>query len=319
MERGRRLPRSVPIAAACAILFATHAAHARDCSAGADCPRGFQCIASDPDAGPEGTCASLSCQSDSDCASGFRCDIGLGPGNACTPQWQVPCLTETDCGPGFTCTMSTFGGSYNCGKDQDAALPPYEKAMPIACGDIPRPPDPCSLSDASCPFVIPSICDAGSMCTAVTWKSCQAMQTGPCSVDSDCPSTWTCACPGSGGNPGGPALPPGASDAGCTKQCVAPNSDLSYGGSGNGVGFGGSASPVGAPLFDAGAASSTADAAAGSGANSASPGGTGSASKGSDGGCGVGATKPMTDAPYGALLALCGASWMRRRHSRRAT
>jgi hypothetical protein len=315
MERGRRLRRSVSVAAACATLFATHAAQARDCSAGADCPRGFECIASDPTAGPAGTCASLSCQSDSDCASSFRCDIGFGAGNSCAPQWQVPCLTETDCGPGFTC-MSTFGGSYNCGKGQDAAVPPYEKAMPIACGDIPRPPDPCSLSDASCPFAIPSICDAGSMCTAVTWKSCEATQTGPCSVDSDCPSTWTCQCPSSAGNPGGPpSPPPGAGDAGCTKRCVAPNSDLSNGGS-EGPGFGGSL-PVGVPLGDAGAASSTPDAAAGSGANGASPGGAGSASKGSDGGCGVDATNPTTDAAYGALLALCGASWMRRR-SRRA-
>jgi hypothetical protein len=65
----------------------------------------------------------------------------------------VPCLADTDCGPGFTC-MSTFGGSYNCGKDQDpdAAVPPYEKVMLVACADVPEPPNLCSqLDSGSCP------------------------------------------------------------------------------------------------------------------------------------------------------------------------
>ena len=47
-----------------------------------------------------------------------------------------------------------------------------------------------------------------------------APQTTPCSVDSDCPSTWTCGCET---NCDGPVL---AADGGCTTVCIAPNSDL---------------------------------------------------------------------------------------------
>jgi|SRR5580700_887714 hypothetical protein len=217
-------------------------ADARACSVASDCPMGFSCESGGvaADGGPAGTCVSLPCQSNSDCGSGFACDLDLGTecvttpdsgqtcelASACVPQWDVPCVTATDCGPGYTCQPAT-GASYNCGKGQDASEPPYLTVTIVPCSAVPTPPN--LFDDASVAPGFPAIspiCDAGSTCTKVTWNTCVARQTGPCSDDSDCASTWTCGCETTCSAVPPPPTGVPAVDAGCTMACIAPNSDL---------------------------------------------------------------------------------------------
>ena len=231
-----------------AVTASPRPAEARACAAASDCPMGWSCDESDAGVGagggPAGTCMSLPCQSNSDCGPGLSCFIegwSLGPGlpisattpslfgapdggkgSACIPQWEVACTSASDCGPGFTCPASAggFGGSYNCGKDQDAGEPSYATVRTVPCSAVPTPLS--ILGDAATlgGLPIPSICEAGTTCTEVSWSNCAAPQTTPCSVDSDCPSAWTCRCET---NCDGPVL---AADGGCTMVCIAPNSDL---------------------------------------------------------------------------------------------
>ncbi len=240
------------------------------------------------------------CTSDSDCASAFRCDIDVdtecvfdadgghscGPGNACVPQWQAPCTDDGECGPGFTC--SGPGGYFDCGPRQDAVIPPYATTTTTDCSDIPKPPDPCAGDPSNCP-VVPQICEAGTSCITLSWKTCEAQATGPCTVDSDCPSTWTCQCPEDYG-PGGPALLADASadsnDAGCTKACIPPNSSSAFG-----VNAGPSSSPPGSTP-------TVAD------------------SNKSSSGCQIQAGQAAAGAPWGVLMALgCATAWVRRRRT----
>jgi hypothetical protein len=272
-------------------------AQARTCSAASDCPKGFDCepggVAAD--GGLAGVCVSLSCQGNSDCAAGFSCYIDMGtecvtapdgaqscgPRNACVPEWDAPCVTATDCGPGFTCPPS-YGASYNCGKEQDASQPPYATVTIVPCSAVPRPPFP--MADAALPPGFPgfpSICEAGATCTEVTWNTCVAQQTGPCKVDSDCPSTWTCGCRA---NCGGVAPPPGGSalDAGCMMVCIPPNSDLSLAacnGAAGGPSFGVSPLPSGGS-----------DSGGGASGSGGSPAASGSSSM--HGGCQAGSDVP---------------------------
>jgi hypothetical protein len=83
---------------------------------------------------------------------------------------------------------------------------------------------------------------------AVSSKLCMpaasASTSTSCILESDCPSTWTCECPSESGG----AFAPAGGDSGvtsgpCTKQCTAPNQDLSNGGFG--------------PIFAAGAGPAT--------------------------------------------------------------
>jgi hypothetical protein len=297
-------------------LFGARASYARDCSA-SDCPRGYACVdttASD-DGGDAGTCLASACQTDSDCAAGFRCDIdaytecvggACGLATVCQPQYDVPCEADGDCGPGFTCSGSV--GGYNCGAHQDAGYP-YGTTMTVPCEDVPGPPIPLPPDSG---FDIPPICQPGSTCTSNTYKTCQSQAPSSCSVDSDCPSTWTCGCEQVGGFGGElPLLTDGAvaTDAACTKTCIAPNSDLGFFGGENGAGgtFGptldgfdaATTENTGAPSPDA-AASNTAAAA--------------SHASDAQGGCDMGGrtgTAGWLWAPIGALFAAS------RRRSRR--
>ena len=307
---------------ACAAFFSTafspRDAHARACKAAADCPRGFDCepTGTTSDGGAAETCLSLSCQSNSDCGPGLSCYLDMGtecvtapdggsscsPGSACVPQWDAPCLVDADCGPGFTCSAGPK--SWNCGADQDASQPPYATSMIVPCSDVP-PPGPPGF-DGSVGLPVPAICKPGSSCLYVTWKVCVAQQTTSCTVDSDCPSTWTCQCPVTCG---GLEPPPGAResavDAACTKACVAPNSDLTsdvcFGTAGPANG-GGVATP---PSLPEGGGDS------GPAGSNASPGAVSSAGSG---GCQVGPDN--TTAPW-SLGAVAAFVWAARRGLRR--
>ena len=241
------------IGAASLSLLSAGDARARPCASEADCPSGFDCFPSGDTAdggSSAGSCISLSCKGDSDCGAGTRCFFGFdtqcvtvadggqscGLGNVCVPQWQAPCAVDSDCGPGFTCSGSD--GFAACGPNQDQATEgrPYAMTSVIPCSATLPPISPpwCNGADAgdrSCPQ---DACKDSSSCLSVHWNTCLPQQTGPCTRDSDCPATWSCQCPASCGFTHGPALAADAgvttSDAGCTKACVAPNSDLMNGG-----------------------------------------------------------------------------------------
>ena len=220
--------------------------YARTCGADADCPSGFQCVPRAP--GASSSCMSFRCSSDADCGSGLRCEFGVGtecivmagveschPRNICVPRWEAPCLADDDCGPGFTCTSTN--NAYECGPGADAAsAPPYTTAERIPCSQVAKPPMLSCIEDGGCtpppPSVtLPQICQPGSTCVALTWKTCEETVTGSCSKDSDCPATWTCECAPQGG---GVRLGPAPRDAGgaCDRLCTPPNSDLANGGVG---------------------------------------------------------------------------------------
>src|ERR1700690_3636086 len=198
-----------------------------------DCPNGYTCEPGGAPADGEqgGTCVSLPCQSNADCGPGLTCyqgggGIGAGaqlvPANCpqaaedggtcsgCVPQWDAPCFTNADCGPGFTCPVDTSTlRAISCGNDQDGSAPPYATVTTVSCSEAPAPAS--------------TTCRAGSICSLFLWNRCEAEQTGPCSVDSDCPSTWTCGCRAGCGLLN---FPGSAIDSGCTTACSPPNSDL---------------------------------------------------------------------------------------------
>ena len=309
-----------------AITASPRQAEARACAQASDCPKGWDCRAAESDGGPTGTCMSLPCQSSSECGPGLGCFVqgwSLGPGlpasattqslfapdgSACLPQWEVACTSASDCGPGFTCPPSSggFGGSYNCGKDQDASEPPYATVMTVPCSAVPTPPIP--FGDAGLPggFQIPSICEAGTTCTEVSWNNCVAPQTTPCSVDSDCPSTWTCGCET---NCDGPVLAP---DGGCTTVCIAPDSDLFAGelcAGGAGAGSFGPSVSTPAP------SSPAPDGGVGVAASGASPGAA-SSSSAHGGGCQIGSDGSSGSWPFVVPGVVAAARWRPRRRRR---
>jgi len=306
-------------------------AQARACSVASDCPKGYACEPTPglaADGGSANACVSLPCQSNSDCGPGLSCFISgwsLGPGlpvsattqsllgapdggegSGCVPQWEIACTSASDCGPGFTCPSSSagFGGSYNCGKDQDASEPSYATVTTVPCSAVPTPLS--VLGDAAAPpgFNIPSICEAGTTCTEVSWSNCAAPQTTACSVDSDCPSTWTCACET---NCNGPVL---AADGGCTMVCIAPNSDLFAGEACAGAAGGGFGPVSSTPAPSSPAPDSGVDA-AGSGASPATAG-----SSGGGGGCQIGSDSTSASWALVATGVLAAARWRPQRRRR---
>jgi hypothetical protein len=307
------------------VLCLAPTAQARPCASEADCPLGFMCLpfGTNSDGGVAETCQSLSCQSDADCGSGTRCEFNLGsqcvpasdggqsckPFNACVPQWQAPCAVDDDCGPGFTCAANT-AGLFACGPNQAEQVPPYATATPVPCESaqppIPIPPSwRCDQPDAGA-LCIPNLCDAGSTCLSIQWNTCAAQQTGPCTVDSDCPPTWTCECPSSCGQVGGnasvaipatdAAVP--AAAAGCTKQCVAPNSDLQFN-------FGACFGNAGAVN---GSGTTAAPGAADGGLDAGAP--PSAAMSARSGGCRVGGGAPASADAWATFAAWCAALWL---------
>ena len=315
-----------------AITASPRPAEARACSEASDCPMGWYCDESDAgvgaDGGPTGTCMSLPCQRNSDCGPGLSCFIegwSLGPGlpvsattpslfgapdggkgSACIPQWEVACTSASDCGPGFTCPASTggFGGSYNCGKDQDASEPPYATVTTVPCSAVPNPLSMFGDAALPAPFSNLSICEAGTTCTEVSWSNCSAPQTSPCSVDSDCASTWTCGCET---NCDGPVL---AAYGGCTMVCIAPNSDLFAGE----VCAGGAEAP---PSGGGGSAPALSSPAPSDGGVDAEAAGKAPATSGSSsGGCQAGSDGASGSWPLFVAGLLAAARWRPRRRSR---
>lgn len=233
-------------------------ASAQACTASTDCPKGFSCIPTDiaPDGGiAEGTCLSGQCQSDSDCAAGFRCIFALGsictsgadggqdcqPNNVCAPEWEVPCTADSQCGPGFTCALDGGAlpdpasniaalGVIDCGPSRlDASIPSYATATWISCSDVPEPGF-CGEDEGDgdiLPGCPPPICEAGTTCLSITGHSCSSPDVyQSCQSETDCPTTWTCACPVTCGSLVAQDAGPVA-DAGCATVCIPPNADLS--------------------------------------------------------------------------------------------
>jgi hypothetical protein len=220
--------------AICMAGLGARTAFARQCSSTPDCPLGFECLsgATSGGGGQVGSCVSISCRSDADCGPGLRCDLNspwttcvTGPDGgqycssvACVPAWVAPCSADSDCGAGFSCSGAGGYDQTVCGSSWDASLPAYAHATAVACPTLPVP--------------APNSCGGGPVtCFSVAWKTCVAQTTAPCSADSDCPSTWTCGCKAPcGGSSGGIGAysdaGPSTVEAGCTKACVPPNSDL---------------------------------------------------------------------------------------------
>jgi hypothetical protein len=295
-------------------MLASSPAHAALCSTDSECPNHFTCVPTNngTDAGA-GVCEYLECKADSDCAAAFRCAFDLvtdcltegdsgsdagqacGPGSACVPQWQAPCTDDKQCGPGFTCS-GTSGGVYDCGPREDAVVPPGATATVVPCSEVPGPPNVCGSTDAGC-IEPPSICKAGSSCLLISEQSCVEQPTGPCTVDSDCPSTWTCECGSGYGGPGGPVnildSSAGDGDGACTKSCIPPNSGMGIFGPGASSSSPAPTSPPGMP------ASGSPDAGALSGAHDAQ-----GASSDSSGGCQLAAGNDLASVPFGALVIL---------------
>jgi len=330
------------IGTSCLMLSSAGDALARPCSGNAECPRGSNCFpfTEAPGGGSAGSCTSLSCEGDSDCAAGTRCffyfdeqcvaaaDGGqsCGPGNVCVRQWQAPCTADSDCGPGFTC--SGTGGLLACGPNQNQAQAtqgrPYAVASVVPCtaGRAPLLPPFCNMADAGSRLCPPDPCNDSSTCLSIHWSTCVPQQTGPCTLDSDCPATWSCQCPPSCGFASRPSIALDAavapSDAGCTKTCMAPNSDLSNGGDC----FSNAAATVEASSGAADVRSTPSGVAdtglrgaldAGSARSAAAP-----TSTRAHGGCRIIDDEPAPATSWG-VLAMCGfACWLRLRNSKRS-
>ncbi len=211
-------------AAFLATTLAARRAHAKDCLEDADCPRGFACTvpASSAVAGSAGSCLPLICHSDADCAPAMRCNVGEVIGchstadggtscffaSECVPQWEAPCSVDAECGPGFTCSGNPVTSEVCRVNEADVVASPDQTVMTVPCG---------SVDAGFSTYAGDGGCDAGITCVSITSKSCVTPERHACTTDSDCVSTWTCACPS--------CLPPQSSGS-CGKQCVAPNSDF---------------------------------------------------------------------------------------------
>jgi MYXO-CTERM domain-containing protein len=211
------------------------------CKAHSDCADGMVCYAfPTPDCVAEPTPA---------CPPGVKCDDAPPPPactetnvNKCVPLWSLPCATDASCGDGFSCVQdpdscecsgSAGGpapgngtGSFPGSAQDGGSAKPVPPGTPIPPTPVPDPAGPTPPS-GEC------------SCTPATTKHCTPKAT-TCTVDSDCPSTWTCASSGGATCSGGGAVLPdggvtsffeGCGPTSTTKQCQAP----SYGGYGLGI------------------------------------------------------------------------------------
>lgn len=328
-------------AAFLSMAFSPGEARARACAVAGDCPSGFDCEPSGTasDGGATGSCVSLPCQSDSDCGTGTRCYINSGTttclaaadggsscsSNMCVPQWQAPCSADANCGPGFTCSGTGGYDQFVCGSNHGASIPPYATTTSIACPKLPPLPNPLPPG-----FIAPFTCDAGpGSCLSVSWSTCVAQQTSAsCTVDSDCPSTWTCQCQMTCGfSSGGPEISADASgntsadasasaaDSGCTNACLAPNSDLAlFQGCLGGAGSNGGNVIAPAPALPEGGADSSTAGPSVQLPTGEEPASGATRSSSSNGGCQVGAGDRTTGWTLGAIGAF---AWASRRSLRR--
>ena len=184
------------------------------------CPSGAECLPVAPPSTETMTCQPALCQTDADCAQGMMCHgetttvcsggtaVKCDPNSStcdsgsvssaptctyttvsqCIYKWQLPCNADTDCGDGFVCQPSTIGscsGSGSAGSSGGTGTASSGTGGGGGSGESPVPP-PSPAFDAGTPTT--------PVCTTTTSfpGSCQAMVTS-CTVDSDCPSTWTCA------------------------------------------------------------------------------------------------------------------------------
>jgi hypothetical protein len=307
-----------------ALTASPRLARARACAGNSDCPKGFDCepggVAADGGFAQQ-LCVSLPCQSNSDCAAGFSCYCTGGfscysktpsevcgttadggqtcrPNNVCVPQWNAPCVTAADCGPGFTCPASNSETLGCADQFVDASYPPYAIVMTYPCTGVcidGGPPPPPGLS-TPCIESYPM-----GTCKSLTWNTCVAQQTGTCSVDSDCPSTWTCGCVMTCGFSQAP-IPASDTDAACTLGCIPPNSDLA---------FEGCIPPEEAPPPIHEPTDSGVDATSSSG-----PSATAGASRTHPGGCQIGSGGASEGWAPVAVGALAATGWRSRRRRR---
>jgi MYXO-CTERM domain-containing protein len=178
-------------------------------------------------------CQPAPCTSDANCGSGMvcgsqttttcsgstgapvKCDPAAGceavptppPEETCTTstrsfcayRWQLPCNADVDCGDGFVCQPSVMGtcsggtpvdvGSTGTGTTGSAGT---------SSGTASGGSSSSGTGGAAGTAPTPSTPDTGvtttPVCTTTTYYpgSCQP-KAKTCAVDSDCPSTWTCA------------------------------------------------------------------------------------------------------------------------------
>ena len=135
----------------------------------------------------------------------------------CAYKWQMPCNLDADCGDGFTCqptaTVSCSGssGSAPAGSTGTASAGAGGESG-SGTGGLPAP--------------LPSALDAGTptpvTCTTTTSfpGSCQPKAT-TCTMNSDCPSLWTCEATNVGtGVSGGTATSTPTAPAGSAPMAV---------------------------------------------------------------------------------------------------
>lgn len=200
-----------------------------------------------------GVCVEASCTTNADCGSGMVCHTeeqeSCSGGSACPPnaqcfappatctttkvstcmfKWQLPCSADAECGDGFTCQPTVSGAcsggsgtvtagtgtSSSSGGGADAKMPSVGGTDGTAGGAGTAPPDMCTTTTS-----FPGYC---------------APKASTCTVDSDCPASWTCvdAYPTreTTANAGAPASSSSAAAAGSSGASIAPGEPAPTGG-----------------------------------------------------------------------------------------
>lgn len=227
-------------------LLAPRLAHAQTCATDADCGTGMVCYSLVTSACSGGSAAPATCLANGVCTGTDATTTSTCTSTTtllCVYRWELPCNADSDCGDGFFCQPTETGV---CSASSGSASSGGTSVESVDAGVV---------------VVSPTVqlVDAGTTTTCTTTTSypgsCQSKVT-TCTVDSDCPSTWTCvASPTVAtitvGAASVPALDAGAATAttSATKTCQA------SGGTGTAVDVGSTSTTKASSAVDAGTTS----------------------------------------------------------------
>ena len=169
----------------------TMSCQAAPCLTSADCGQDMVCNGQTVTSCTGGTPVAVKCDPSSSCDAGVTYEPQTCTDtivSACAYNWELPCNVDVDCGAGFTCQPTvtgmcsgSSGGGTSTGSTGTASAGTGGAG---GAGGVPIP--------------LPPELDAGAVPPPVTCTTvssfpgyCQAKATS-CTVDSDCPSVWTC-------------------------------------------------------------------------------------------------------------------------------
>jgi hypothetical protein len=168
----------------------TMSCQAAPCLTSADCGQDMVCNGQTVTSCSGGTPVAVKCDPSTSCDAGPAYEPPTCTDtivSACAYRWELQCNEDVDCGAGFTCQPTVTGMC--SGSSGGTGIGSTGTASAGAGG---------ASGSGGVPIPLPPELDAGAVPPPVTCTTvasfpgyCQAKATS-CTVDSDCPSVWTC-------------------------------------------------------------------------------------------------------------------------------